>query len=117
MTFMAIIGATSLNSPGGIRVTVTPDPSYKTRVGTGSITSDAISATVTGGTGPFVWAVTYVSGNSYTINSPAASATTFTTNLISGTYKSGAYQFTVTDSLLATANSVTEVTMEAISFL
>lgn len=121
MSAMAIIGTTSLADPGtlpgAITVTVSPDPSYKARVGTGSITSDTISASVTGGTGPYVWAVTYVSGDSYTINSPALSATTFTTNLAGGIYKVGNYRFAVTDSLSATANAVAEVALEATGIL
>jgi len=113
MTFLGGIATHSTNAPGGMIVSITPSPSYKTRIGTGSITSDVITATVTGGTSPYTFAVTYVSGDSLTVNTPAAAASTFTTSLTKGTAKTGYYRFTATDAAAATANAITEITLEA----
>lgn len=62
-------------------------------------TSAAATVTVVGGTGTNTVAWTYISGDSYTINSPASLVTTFTTSLAHNTSKSGVYRCTVTSGL------------------
>jgi hypothetical protein len=106
---MALLGAAG--TP--LSVSISPTSIFSTRVGNGSLTSTSATGTGAGGTGGYTYAWTYVSGDSYTINSPSAAATTFTTSLIVGIPKSGTYRCTVTDSSSATANATIVVQMEA----
>jgi hypothetical protein len=69
----------------------------------GAVTSSAATALVSGGTGPYTYAWTKVSGSTFTVNSPTANATTFSTTLTNGQELSAVYRCTVTDSLAATA--------------
>jgi hypothetical protein len=107
---MALLGAAG--TP--LSISISPaSPMTNTRVGNGSLTSSTATGTGAGGSGGYTYAWTYVSGDSYTINSPSSAATTFTTSLIVGIPKSGVYRCTVTDSSSATANATITVNMEA----
>ena len=96
-----------------LSISISPSSLYNSRTGNGSLTSSPATGTGSGGTGPYTYAWTYVSGNSYTINSPSSATTTFTTSLIAGQLKSGVYRCTVTDSLSATASATITVDMES----
>lgn len=96
-----------------LTVTVSPGYLYKSRTGTGSITSNVDTGSGAGGVAPYTYAWTYVSGDSYTINSPASAATTFTTAVSSGATKSGVYRCTVTDSASTTAHTDVTIDFEA----
>lgn len=77
---------------------------FGTVVTTGTATTSAITFTTNGGTGPYTWAYVKLAGNNFTVNSPAASSSTFSANIISvSSSKSATYQVTATDSLAATA--------------
>lgn len=93
-------GTISLNSLRGKSnaptITISPSSLYTSRSGGGSATSAAATGLGSGGAGGYTYAWTYVSGSSYTINSPSSAATTFTTTLIAGAYKTGVYRCTVT---------------------
>lgn len=97
-----------------LSVGATPGPLYTTRTGAGSVTSASDVAVAAGGTGPYTYAWTFVSGASYTINTPAAAATTFTTSLTAAQVKSGTYRVTATDSLSATATADYLIDFEAL---
>ena len=96
-----------------LAVTITPGYLYKSRTGTGSITSATDTGSATGGVGSYTYAWTYVSGDSYTINSPSSAGTTFTTTLSSGATKSGVYRCTATDSAGGTAYADATIDFEA----
>lgn len=96
-----------------LSISISPSSLYDSRTGGGSLTSSPATGTGSGGTGPYTYAWTYVSGNSFTINSPSSATTTFTTSLIAGQLKSGVYRCTVTDSLSATASATIDVDMES----
>lgn len=93
-------GTISLNSLRGKSnaptITISPSSLYTSRSGGGSATSATATGSGSGGAGGYTYAWTYVSGSSYTINSPSSAATTFTTTLIAGAYKTGVYRCTVT---------------------
>lgn len=97
-----------------LSISISPSSLYNSRSGGGSLTSSPATGTGSGGTAPYTYAWTYVSGNSYTINSPSSASTTFTTSLTAGQLKSGVYRCTVTDSLSATASDTITVEMESI---
>jgi len=63
----------------------------------GAATSLTSTANVTGGIGPFSYQWSYVSGHSFTIDSPTAIATTFSTVIGPGQFQTGTYRCTVTD--------------------
>jgi len=95
---MALLGATG-SEP--LSISISPSSLYQGRVGSGSVTTAAATGTASGGAGGYSYAWTYVSGNSYTINTPSSASTTFTTTLIAEQFKSGEYRCTVTDSASA----------------
>ena len=96
-------------------ISISPDPLQTTISGGGSVTSGAATATASGGAGGYTYAWTYVSGDSFTINSPTSASTTFTTTLVSGGYKLGDYRCTVT-SAGATASADIQVIFESLGF-
>lgn len=71
-----------------------------------AVTSSACTATASGGTGPYTYAWTYVSGSSaISADSPTGASTTFTANVSKNGSKSAVWKVTVTDSLSATASA------------
>ena len=65
----------------------------------GVVQTNIVTVTPAGGTGPYTYAWTYVSGDAVTVLSPSSAATKFS----SATGAEAVYKCTVTDSLLATA--------------
>ena len=63
------------------------------------VQTNTVTVTPAGGTGPYTYAWTYVSGDAVTVFSPSSAATKF----LSATSAEAVYKCTVTDSLLATA--------------
>lgn len=83
------------------------------RSGTGSVTTPAAAATATGGTPGYSYAWTRISGDVFTINSPASPSTTFTATVTGGSFKQGVYRCTATDGVAATAFADVTVYAEA----
>lgn len=81
-----------------------PDVSGSTNSAVTNDTIGASTASVTGGLGPFTYAWTYISGDSFGISSPSTAGTNFTRpgRPPAGLY-SGTYRCTVTDATSATA--------------
>jgi hypothetical protein len=107
---MALLGAVS-SVP--LSVSISPTSLANLRTGAGSLTSDPATGTGAGGSGGYTYAWTYVSGDSYTINSASSATTTFTTTLAAEQLKTGTYRCTVTDSASNTASSTIVVELEA----
>ena len=97
-----------------LAITISPASTYTTRTGSGSLTSSTSTGSASGGAGGYSYAWTYVSGDSFTINTPSTAATTFTTSLGPNIFKSGTYRCTVTDSASATASADTLIELESI---
>ena len=107
---MALLGAVS-SVP--LSISISPTSIANLRTGAGNLTSDPATGTGAGGSGGYTYAWTYVSGDSYTINSPSSATTTFTTSLASEQLKVGTYRCTVTDSSSNIASSTIVVELEA----
>jgi hypothetical protein len=86
---------------GGMTVSISPS-----ELDTGSavtpMTSATATATPSGGTGPYTYSWTRISGDTFTINSSTAAATTMTASVAPGHIKAGTYRCTVTDSTAGT---------------
>ncbi len=85
---------------------VSPAIASATRVGPGAVTTNSVTVTVAGGTGPFTYAWALVSGDTFTPNSPTSATTNFSTSLTAGQEKSGVYRCTVTDTFDASTYGV-----------
>jgi len=90
-----------------LSLAASPNPTSGGSYGGSPATSDSVTATPTGGTGPYTYAWTrtsYTSGTAPTITSAATAATTFVqTGMTPGSDQSAVFRCTVTDSLAATA--------------
>lgn len=99
-------------NPGGgatLRVTVAPDIVSGSTVGTGTVTTDAATATGAGGTAPYTYAWTLITHSSVTLptaDTPSADTTTFTqTGIAPSTTEDATWKCTITDDNGNTADS------------
>lgn len=109
----AAVAATASVIPA-LAFSVPPSDVSSVRSGGGSLTSSVSAGVASGGTAPYSYAWTYVSGDVFTINSPSSNSTTFTTTLIAGQTKTGVYRLTVTDSVAATVSATVTIELEAL---
>lgn len=80
-------------------------------IGPGTALTGTVTATVSGGTGPYTYAWTKVSGTTLTLSAPASATTSFERVLGNGELVSAIYRVTATDSLSATASAAIGVTL------
>ena len=90
---------------------VTPDSLLREDLSPGAQTSNQATANVEGGVGPFTFAWTRVSGDTFTINTDTADNTTFTAIGSSGSELSGVYKVTSTDTGNGNAEETGNVTV------
>lgn len=92
-----------------VDLAVSVSPASRSTVGsTSSLTSDAVTATAAGGTAPYTYAWTKLSGGSVTITSPTAATTTFSaTGMLTGESRTAYFNCTVTDTATDTVTSAT----------
>ena len=87
---------------------VSPASATGTRSGSGSVTTNSVTVTITGGTGPFTIAWARASGDlGFTADSPASLTTTFTGSIAAGQDRNSVWRGTVTDTFDASSVSVT----------
>ena len=72
------------------------------------VTTDAATANVTGGLGPYTYVWTVTSGTGITVNSPSMASTTARKTVISGDSDTGTLQCEVTDAIGQTATDTIE---------
>lgn len=102
-TQAANVASTSIAaSAGALTAYASPVFASATRSGTGSITTNTITVTPAGGTGPYTYAWAFITDDAFTINSPTAATTSFTRLLTNGTSVSADCKCTVTDAALDT---------------
>lgn len=98
----AVSGAASAS---GMTASVSPLSAYGDSLTAGPVTTNSVTVTPSGGTGPYTYAWSKQSGDDFTVNSPTAATTTFTTQTDvseSNLSQSAIYGCLVTDSLSAT---------------
>ena len=88
--------------------TVDPFNAFGGQVGTGAVTTNAVTVSVSGGTGPFTYLWTYVSGYAgFTANTDTLATTTFSGTLtLPGQDRTGVWRCTVTDTFDSSTVSV-----------
>jgi hypothetical protein len=106
------------SSASGSSLTASIDAAFAfaSGVGGGAFTTPTRTVTAAGGTAPYTYAWTKVSGDTLTVNSPTAAATTFTGTPGVGNTLQAVYRCTVTDNVAATATvdvsvSITDLTV------
>jgi hypothetical protein len=102
----AVAGIATLASqtaPGGFYASASPSSAFGDRVGSGTATTNAVTVTPTGGTGPYTYAWTLDAGN-LTIGAATSATTSFSGFVSIGTTTEDIATCTITDSLAATAS-------------
>jgi hypothetical protein len=93
---------TGAASGGALVATLSRAGVFSLRLGAGTVTTDTVTVTALGGTGPYTYAWTTVSGDTFTVTAPTGATTAFQTTVAVGEDKSGIYRCTVTDDVAAT---------------
>jgi hypothetical protein len=93
---------TGAASGGALVATINRPAVSGNRSGPGTATTGSVTVTASGGTGPYTYAWTNVSGETFTVTSPTAASTTFSITVAADDVKTAEYRCTVTDSLAAT---------------
>jgi hypothetical protein len=102
----AVAGIATLASqtaPGGFYASATPSSAFGDRVGTGTATTNAVTVTPTGGTGPYTYAWVLDLAN-FTIGASTSATTSFTGFVSIGTTTEDIATCTITDSVAATTS-------------
>lgn len=98
----------SLLLGGRANLGVEVNPSLVSATGTnaGNLTTNAATATVTGGSGSPTYLWEYVSGETFTITTPTAASTTFSSGISAGEQLFGVYKCTVTSGGVTASDTV-----------
>lgn len=80
----------------------------------GSVVTDAVTVTPTGGTAPYTYAWTQVSGDPINIVSPTSATTTFQQNLGPSEIATGVFRITVTDNAALERSLSLGVTLQSL---
>jgi hypothetical protein len=94
--------ATVAGGGGGLTGYASKSSVGGTRVGAGSVTSATVTVTASGGTAPYTYAWTKISGGAITAVLPASDVTAFSGTVALGETISAQFQCTITDDVAAT---------------
>ena len=109
--------AASVGGGGALAASVSPSFASGQGTGGGPFTSGTVTVTASGGTAPYAYAWTKKSGDTLTVNSPTANATTFTGTPGVDDALVAVYTCTVTDDVSATVTVDVSVTITDITSL
>ena len=104
-------------SAGALTASVSPVYAYATSATAGTLITNSVTVTPSGGTGPYTYAWAKFSGDTFTISAPTSATTTFSVTLGSGGFADATYRCTVTDSLAATYSVDVSVTAQVTDML
>jgi hypothetical protein len=88
-----------------LSATLNSDWSYKWRGTNGTLTSDSITCTPSGGTSPYTYLWEHTGGDTFTVISSTSASTTFRATGAVTEYKEGTYRCKVTDAASQVAYS------------
>ncbi len=109
------VAATAAASGGALSASVLPTYAYGDRIGAGSVTTNAVSVSASGGTAPYTYAWAKKSGaGTMVANSPTAAITDFEGTLLAGAVRSQIWTCTVTDSAAASVAVDVSVYIESV---
>lgn len=91
------VALSAASSAGGGSLTTTKSPNSAFGSGQNTITTNSITVTASGGIGPYTYAWTKVSGDTFTIGSPSSASTNFSAQPGPYNEMSAVYKCTVTD--------------------
>lgn len=98
-----------------LTLAITGNP-FGTINGSGTVVTGTVTATPSGGLGPYTYAWTRTGGAAASIASPASATTTFSLFLNAPDSQSANFQCVVTDALGSTASAPVTATFSAITF-
>lgn len=102
----------STSPPPSLTVNITPVAVWNSGPA-GTVTTPSATAGVSGGTGPYTYAWSRVSGDTFTVTSPTAATTTFSASVgVVNSTKIATYKCTVTDSLGVTGSDTVDVEVD-----
>lgn len=88
-----------------LTVSVSPPGASGSTSGAGAVTTNSVTATPSGGKGPYTYAWTRILGNASTVTSPASATTTFQRFMPPGEEAAETWRVTVTDNLGTAASA------------
>lgn len=93
-------GAEAAAGSGGLVVTLSSNVAFDSITGAGTATTNAVTCSVTGGTGPYTFTLSKVSGSTiaYTLSGSNNETVTFSQAIAAGQILAGQYKWTVEDS-------------------
>jgi hypothetical protein len=106
LTYTSVSASKSGNA--GNAYYCTPDPPFVICPTTVNLTTNSVTVTGSGGTGSYSYSWAYLSGDTFTVNSPSAATTSFSrTNIGQNIFLVGTYRCTVSDGISAASIDVT----------
>jgi hypothetical protein len=103
--------------PEALAATASPTTVTGERLGSGSVTTNSVTITPSGGTLPYSYTMVYQSGSSSTINNVATGVYNFSKALAAGTDETGVYRWTVTDAAAASVTGLVTAILSATSIV
>ena len=98
-----------------ITLTVVPPNAYAVGFGDGSLTTNSVTVTPSGGVGAYTYLWTKTSGDTIAVTSSTSATTTFSGAVVFGDVLGAEYKCTVTDSIGSTAEISVSVSLVEIS--